>query len=228
MVRMTDHLPQPHAILFDWDNTLVDTWPLIHRALNMTLRHMGHPEWSLEKVKSDVKKSMRDSFPDLFGPRWEEAGEHYLNSYKSLHLTHLEPLPGAEDMLRAIPDDIFVGVVSNKRGPTLRQELAHLGWKELFDVAIGSDDAERDKPHPAPVILALKEFRREFGPEVWFVGDTIVDLECAAATGTTPILYGDFDLPERMYEGFPFAAQVRNHAALKRLILSHLPARAAG
>jgi phosphoglycolate phosphatase len=24
----------PRAILFDWDNTLVDTWPLIHTAMN--------------------------------------------------------------------------------------------------------------------------------------------------------------------------------------------------
>ena len=27
-------LPRPRAILFDWDNTLVDSWVTIHEALN--------------------------------------------------------------------------------------------------------------------------------------------------------------------------------------------------
>ena len=88
-------LPKPRAILFDWDNTLVDTWPLIHSALNMTLRYMGHPEWSLEKVHAEVKHSMRDSFPAMFGDRWEEAGKHYQASYRSINLSELTPLPGA-------------------------------------------------------------------------------------------------------------------------------------
>ena len=26
-------LPKPKAVIFDWDNTLVDTWPLIHQAI---------------------------------------------------------------------------------------------------------------------------------------------------------------------------------------------------
>ena len=77
-------LPRPRAILFDWDNTLVDTWPLIHAALNQTLRHMQHPEWSLEKVRANVKKSMRESFPEMFGDRWEVAAKHYQDSYPLL------------------------------------------------------------------------------------------------------------------------------------------------
>ena len=31
----------PQAALFDWDNTLVDTWPVIHEAMNTTLSAMG-------------------------------------------------------------------------------------------------------------------------------------------------------------------------------------------
>lgn len=215
-------LPKPRAIIFDWDNTLVDTWPTIHEALNATLRHMEHPEWSLDKVRGNVKQSMRDSFPVLFGQRWEEAAKHYQQSYIDIHLDSLQPLPGAEAMLRALPDDMFVAIVSNKRGPTLRKELAHMGWSDLFDAAIGSDDAARDKPHPDPVHMALETLGDTLGDHVWFVGDTVVDLECAAATGTTPILFGDLKVEGAHYEGFPFRAHVRDHAALKKLILENL------
>ena len=95
-------LTKPRAILFDWDNTLVNTWPLIHSALNMTLRHMDHPEWTYDRVRSEVKQSMRDSFPVMFGDKWEDAAAHYRKSYRSIHLDQLVPLPDVEIMLEAI------------------------------------------------------------------------------------------------------------------------------
>ena len=58
------NLRKPDAIIYDWDNTLVDTWPLIKNAINQTLREMNREEWSLEKVRDSVHKSMRESFPE--------------------------------------------------------------------------------------------------------------------------------------------------------------------
>ena len=33
-------LKRPRAILFDWDNTLVDSWATIHEALNVVMTAM--------------------------------------------------------------------------------------------------------------------------------------------------------------------------------------------
>ncbi|MFM9890901.1 MAG: HAD family hydrolase [Rickettsiales bacterium] len=212
-------LPKPRAILFDWDNTLVDTWPLIHEALNMTLRHMEHPEWSFAKVRGEVKKSMRDAFPGLFGERWEVAAEHYQNSYRSIHLERLTALADAEATLRAIPrSEIFVGLVSNKKGDALRKELTHLGWDHLVDIAIGAGDAATDKPTAAPVLLALQGTTLKPGPDMWFVGDTGIDLETAKNTGCTAILYGDHVTDAGSFEGFPFTVHARDHVALAAII----------
>ena len=49
-------LPKPKAIIFDWDNTLVDTWPLIHQAINITLEKMGKKKFSLEQVQNEIHK----------------------------------------------------------------------------------------------------------------------------------------------------------------------------
>ena len=212
-------LPAPRAILFDWDNTLVNTWPLIHRALNMTLRHMDHPEWTYERVTSEVKQSMRDSFPAMFGDRWKEAADHYQQSYRSMHLEALTPLPDVLEMLAAIErSHVFVGVVSNKQGPTLRKEIEALGWEKYFDVAVGASDAARDKPHPDPVLLALKDTGIAPAADVWFVGDTGVDLAVAQATGCTAILYGDVQTNGTTYDDFPFIAHARDHVALRAWI----------
>ena len=219
-------LPAPRAILFDWDNTLVDTWPLIHQALNSTMRLMSHDEWSFEKVRSEVKKSMRDSFPTLFGEAWEDAAHHYQQAYRALHLQHLQPLDGALDMLQSIPrDKIFVGIVSNKKGDTLRQELTHLGWGAQFATTVGAGDAEEDKPSAKPVLLALRDTAIVPAADVWFVGDTGVDLECALNTGCTPVLYGDHVTDGATHEHFPFAAHARDHAALTALIRDSLYSR---
>jgi phosphoglycolate phosphatase len=215
-------LPIPTTILFDWDNTLVDTWPAIHESLNMTMRYMQHPEWSLEKVKRDVKKSMRDAFPEMFGDRWEEASQHYQQSYRSIHLTNLHALPGATEMLAAAYPHILLGVVSNKRGASLRIEVPHVGWEDYFAVLVGAGDAARDKPYADPALMALDKMGVAPSPNVWFVGDTTVDLDCANAAGLTPILYGDVVTDAGMYEGSTFAAHVRDLDKLTALILNHL------
>jgi phosphoglycolate phosphatase len=211
-------LLKPTAILFDWDNTLVDTWPIIHRALSATLTYMGHEPWPIERVKADAKRSMRDYFPDLFGDRWQEASDRYQQDYRSIHLEEIRALKGAEDMLKALTaNDVFVALVSNKRGVSLRLEVNKLGWEKYFKASVGADDAERDKPHPAPAHLALKGTGIEDGPHIWFVGDTGVDLECAQALGATPILYGDHETNGRTHDGFPYARHVRDHAELQAL-----------
>jgi phosphoglycolate phosphatase len=216
---MTKKLPKPQAILFDWDNTLVDTWPLIHAALNATLKAMGQPEWPLAQVRAVVKHSMRDSFPEMFGDRWEEAGRIYQESYRQKNLTHLEPLPGAKEMLASIPrPGIFTAVVSNKQGPTLRQEIPALGWQNYFDTAVGATDAARDKPHAEPALFALRDSGIAAGPHIWFIGDTNADLGCAAAIGATAILYGDHDTDGIALNGDKFDAHIQHLDELRELI----------
>ena len=215
-------LPKPKAILFDWDNTLVDTWPVIHQALNATLRAMDVPEWSLTRVKSQVKKSMRDSFPELFGANWKKAADLYQSHYRAIHLAAITPLPDAEMLLRAVQKaGLFCAIVSNKRGPSLRLELEHLAWTAYFAAAIGSEDSAHDKPHPAPVFKALEAANLTPDASVWFVGDTIIDIECAHTAHCTPILYGDVKTDGGSYEGWSFAAHARNHAELLALIERH-------
>jgi len=209
---------QPRAILFDWDNTLVDTWPTIHQALNVLMEKMGHPLWTIEDTKARVRKSMRDAFPDLFGDRVEEATKIYQEAYRAIHLENLAALPGAEDVLKRLQNtDLLVAAVSNKRGDNLRKEIAHLGWDEYFDRVVGAGDAEADKPDPAPVRLALHETGIAPDPRVWFVGDTGIDAECARNTGCTCIMYGNISRDDAEFDGIPIAEIVPDHAGLLAL-----------
>lgn len=182
-------LPRPRAVLFDWDSTLVDNWGAIARALETTFVAMGHPPWTEDEVRARAKKSLRDTFPSLFGDRSDEATRLFYDGFESVHLQTLRALDGATELLdRLTALGIPTAVVSNKSGGYLRREAAHLGWDRYFHRIIGATDAPRDKPAPDPVHMALDGSGVAAGPEVWFVGDSAVDLACAHAAGCTAVL----------------------------------------
>lgn len=180
---------RPTVLLFDWDNTLIDSWTVIHAAMNATLEAMGHPRWSRSEAESRIRSSLRDSFPGLFGERWQEAEKIFYDAFERIHLLEMQPLPGALDLLRwASGAGFYMGVVSNKRGPHLRKEAAHLGWDKYFTAIIGARDAARDKPAREHVQMALDPGGLQPGKHVWFIGDTDIDLICGHNNGCVPVL----------------------------------------
>lgn len=182
----------PRAVLFDWDNTLVDTWDIIRASMNAALEWGGQRPWTEDEARARIRQSLRDSFPGIFGDRWEGAREVFYGYFRAHHLEFLRPMDGAEDMLRALASaGAYLGVVSNKTGRYLRAESAALGWDRYFGRLVGSTDAPADKPACDPVHMALEPAGIAAGPEVWFVGDTDVDMQCALASGCVPVLLGE-------------------------------------
>jgi phosphoglycolate phosphatase len=208
-------IERPRALLFDWDNTLVDTWPTIHEALNATLAAMGYAPWTLEECKARVRLSLRDSFPALFGERWEQARQTYLDAFRAVHLERLSILPGVVELLdHLLHNDFYLGVVSNKTGSILRREADRLGWTGYFRRLVGATDAAFDKPDAAPVRLALDGSGIQRGADVWFVGDTAIDMQCAANSGCVPVLLGPADPRSSEFALFKPALAFPDSAAL--------------
>ena len=209
-------LPRPKAILFDWDNTLIDSWAIIHEAMNTTLKHFDMQTWTLNETRSRVRKSMRDSFPLLFGDDWPAAADVFYGRYRDIHVSRLAPLPGSADMLQAIHEQgVFLAVVSNKMGEYLRLEAAHLGWDRYLSNLVGANDAPADKPSPAPVHMALDGSGHQPALDVWFVGDADIDLECAANTGCTSILVREAPPEPGEFDKHPPAKYLKNCWELK-------------
>jgi phosphoglycolate phosphatase len=180
----------PRAILYDWDNTLVDGWAGIAGALNTTFDAFGLPRWSVEDTRRRVRTSLRESFPALFGPDWQRARELFHRAMTELHLQYLRPMGGAAALLRAGAGRPQ-GLVSNKNGRYLRAEVAYLGWDAHFGAIVGAGDAAADKPDPAPILLALERLGLVADPSVWYAGDTASDMQAARAAGLTAVLVGD-------------------------------------
>ena len=138
-------LPRPRAVLFDWDSTLVDNWGAITRALELTFVTMGRVPWTEDEVRARAKKSLRDTFPALFGDRADEATRLFYDGFEAVHLETLRSLEGSLDLLERLQAlAVPTAVVSNKSGGYLRREAAHLGWDRYFHRIVGATDAPRD------------------------------------------------------------------------------------
>ena len=182
----------PRAVLFDWDSTLVDNWPGVTAAMNAALAAFDLPVWTEAEMRARAKRSMRDSFPEIFGVEWERASALFYTAFEERHIEGLRALPGAAELLAALRDSsVLMGVVSNKNGAFLRAEADSLGWTGFFHKIIGATDAAQDKPARDPVDLALAGSGQVAGDGIWFVGDSVVDLQCGLASGCVPVLVGN-------------------------------------
>jgi phosphoglycolate phosphatase len=148
------------------------------------------PMWNDSDTKARVRHSMREGFPPLFGPDWQRAVKIFQSEFARTHIDHLQPMPGVADLMVAL-QGWSCAVVSNKDGEFVRREAAYLGWSAQFSAILGAGDATADKPDSAPFRLALAPLGLAPGPDIWYVGDTGLDMQAARGCGCVAVLLGD-------------------------------------
>lgn len=213
-------LQKPRAVIFDWDDTLVDNWDTAFKALNAALVHMGAEPWSEAEARRRSGPSARDLFTQLFGAnRWQEADKIYYDTFCKLVLANARTHEGAEEFLKTLAaNGIYMAVVSNKRNPLLRQEIDNLGFNKYFRKVVAAGEAAADKPDPAPLLLALEGSGIAPGLDVWYIGDSHTDMMCALRAGCTAVLIETKPPPEDLLVKHPPTRRVRHHHDLMELV----------
>ena len=143
-------------------------------------------------------------------------------SFLECHLEEIDLLPGVSQVLeRLSPTQTYVAIVSNKTGQYLREEVEYLGWTQHFDKVVGAMDASKDKPDPDPIYFALQDTDITPGEDVWMIGDSETDLECAINAGCRPFFFGDGVFHERFLSLHPNIVHLKNHQELLSLLDDH-------
>jgi phosphoglycolate phosphatase len=169
-------------------------------------------------VLARVRGSLRDTFPAMFGADWERARDIFYAEVKGRHLAVVAPMAGAAAAIEAAGRVAPQGVVSNKQGPLLRAEAVHLGWAGHFGALVGAGDAERDKPDAAPILMALGMIGVPAGSDVWYVGDTALDMQAARAAGCRAVLLGNAAHDGGIAAAAPDAVFTDGHALAAHLL----------
>jgi pyrophosphatase PpaX len=178
------------VVLFDLDGTLVDSAAVIlgsfHHATETVLRRRFPDEQILAEVGgTNLVHQMALLDPD------------HADELASVYRAHNDPqysdvacFEGVLEVLAQLKGQgRRLGVVSAKRRATVERVFESSGMDAYFDVVVGSDDTERHKPDPEPLLraLALLGARRE---EAAYVGDSPFDIAAARAADMFAVAVG--------------------------------------
>jgi pyrophosphatase PpaX len=175
-----------NGIVFDFDGTLVDSYPLIEEAFAHVMR--AH---RLDAAARDVfRKSRGLPLPEqmkLVAPdTWEELVETYRSVDRTLG--HARVFRGIPTLVRKLRQGgAPLGVVSCKRRALVEAELEAAGLRPYFDVVIGYEDVTPPKPAPDPLIAAIARLGLARSHAI-YVGDSMVDLETGRAARVRTVL----------------------------------------
>jgi pyrophosphatase PpaX len=169
------------VVLLDLDGTVVDSGGIIlasmrHATMTVLEREIPDHELMASVGGPGLEAQMR-----AFGPESvEELVRVYREHNEPLH-EQLEAFAGIADVLVRLKDEgRKLGIVSAKRRSTVELAFARVPLGHLFDVIVGGDETERQKPDPAPLLLALDRLGAK-AADAAYVGDSPYDMQAARA-----------------------------------------------
>lgn len=197
-----EKLKKPQVVIFDWDNTLAENREIVVSAMNKTLKKYKKDEWEkTKKEKRDNSKSLKENFVNFFGAELEkQAYKDYLEFYHEFN--HLLEIPNnAKELLKLLNKiNLKIIIISNKERSLLLNEIKILYSDIEFFKIMANGDSEKNKPDASPVFKALEDINIKINPEnIWIIGDSSQDIDCAYNANCQPILYGKGKLAELKY-----------------------------
>jgi pyrophosphatase PpaX len=170
------------TVLFDLDGTVVDSGAIILASFRHATKTVLERELPDAELMAAVGTPLRDQMRLIDAERADELVDVYRAHNKPLH-DKLEACDGIVDVLRQLKDEgRRLGIVTAKRGATVELAFAVLPLRDYFDTVVTADDADRHKPAPDPLLVALD--RLEARPEeAAYVGDSPFDIAAAHTAG---------------------------------------------
>ena len=176
------------AIVFDWDGTLIDSLPAIFDANLQVLAEHDLP-FDDARYRAAYVPDWRLMYQRLGVPddRLEAAGERWLELYRAASEAGLLPLV-RESLERLSAAGFVMGLVTAGHRDVVEGQLERYGLDGLLPVRVYGNDPIAAKPHPEPLLLALRQLDRiERIATARYVGDVPDDMRMARAVGTLGI-----------------------------------------
>ena len=172
------------TVLFDLDGTLIDSGAMIlasFRHATQTVLGRTIPDHVL--VAACGGATIHDQMRAF-------ADEDLVDDLVRVYREHNEPLhadlrafEGVDGILaRLSREGRKLGVVTSKRRKTVDLAFRVLPIERYFGAIVASDEVERHKPDPEPVLLALERLGSR-PEEAAFVGDSPFDVGAGKAAG---------------------------------------------
>ena len=204
------------AVIFDMDGTLIDSIDIYFAIVENALEKLDLPPVSRDIILAaaesetfnwelvlprEVLKGNENIIDDAWGVINEIAPQMFAD--------HLDLIKGADRVLQKVSSNgLKIGIVTSTQRHYLETKMLPIkkaGVDKLIEIIITSDDVEKRKPAPDPLIACAKKL--DIPPaKCVYVGDTTTDMQAGKAAGmrTVGVLTG-FDDHDALNQEMPDA-----------------------
>ena len=176
-------------ILFDLDGTLIDSTEAILESFHTACEKLGFPSPDDADIKRLIGYPLDYMFAHVGVPKekvWDFVAA-YKEHYRKISRQKTVLLPNAKETVEEAAGFARLGIVTTKTGRYSRELMEHFGLLEYFEVLVGREDVENPKPHPEPILNAIEMMHPQKGEDIYMVGDTKLDMECAKEAGVEAV-----------------------------------------
>ncbi|WP_407270717.1 pyrophosphatase PpaX [Radiobacillus sp. PE A8.2] len=172
------------TILFDLDGTLIDTNELIIASFTHTLQMHADRVYDRKEILEFIGPPLVDSFKLVDPLQVETMVNTYREHNLANHDSYVLAYPTVVDTLTKLKQAGFqLGIVTTKVKSTALRGMKLTGIEDMFETIIGLEDVTHAKPHPEPIMKALKQLDAQASTTL-MVGDNYHDIEAGKNAGT--------------------------------------------
>jgi pyrophosphatase PpaX len=210
------------AILFDVDGVLFNSFDANIRFYQDMIKIYFNRKISRKKIATTQHLTAEKNIEILVPDAEEKTKIDFLSNiskdYKRYE-KYVKLAKNASPVIKALSKKYKLGIVTGRKKSGVQPKLLAFGLAKYFEIYITVDDYKRPKPHPEPILLALKKINNKTNAsqqtdakgvneicetskikpnEAVYIGDTIIDMKSAKAAKTNFIAFTEFNkfIPE--------------------------------
>lgn len=169
--------------IFDLDGTLLNTITDLGKACNYALEKMGFATHPIQAyaymVGNGVRNLMKKAQQDADEETIDELLKHFKAYYNEHCLDTTKPYPGINELLdNLVKQDVAIAVASNKYQEATEKIISGCFPEYNFVAVEGQKEGRNRKPDPSIIFSILEQFPVS-KKDVFYVGDSGIDIECA-------------------------------------------------
>ena len=181
--------PKLTAFFWDFDGTLMDTYPPLVRVMLQAVARVGGtatPEHVLDLMKDNLRHAIK-TVGEENGMTFEDFNAIFREEELSITPDEILPLPGVPEMLRTLKERGGRHFLLTHRNGLAWEYLEHAGLKDLFTGGVTMEDNFPRKPHPESMTYLMHRYGVS-PEEAVMVGDRPLDTGAGRNAGTISCL----------------------------------------